>query len=463
MAATNTFTHHPAMPIPVPGGQPGTQAYLLSGTRFDLPLNYEPIKLIGKGAYGVVCSAKEKTHGVNVAIKKIPKAFHNLTDTKRTLREIKLLRHFNHENIISILDIFKPASKAAYEDIYLVSDLMDTDLSKIISSRQALSDDHCQYFLYQILRGLKYIHSANVLHRDLKPSNLLINGDCLLKIADFGLARLQEDQIPYMTEYVATRWYRAPEVILSWKMYSKSIDVWSVGCIFAEFFLRKPLFQGKNFIDQIKRITEIIGTPTDTDIDDLTNEDARKFARSLGTKPGLSFHKMFPTASPLAMDLLQRMLEFNPSRRITVEAALAHPYLSSLHDLRHEPTAHAVFDFDFERWQLNKETYQELIWREMLSFHPEALEEEKLHQQQEELAAQRMREREMELQALKEREALQQQQQQQQLHMLHQQELYRQQELLRQQELMRQQELLRQQQQQQQQSAFHPGGAGSGA
>jgi len=128
--------------------------------------------------------------GEKVAIKKINKAFEHLTDTKRTLREVKILRHFNHENVIRIRDILPPVAPDKFEDVYIVSELMDTDLHQIICSPQPLTDDHCQYFLYQILRALKYIHSAHVLHRDLKPSNLLLNGNCDLKVCDFGLARV---------------------------------------------------------------------------------------------------------------------------------------------------------------------------------------------------------------------------------------------------------------------------------
>ena len=150
---------------------------------------YSLIKPIGHGAYGVVISALNAETGDKVAIKKIPHAFDDIIDAKRILREIKLLRHFQHENIISVLDILPPPSVSEYEDVYIISDLMETDLHRIIYSRQPLSGDHVQYFMYQILRALKYMHSTNVLLRDLKPANLLLNSNCDLKICDFGLAR----------------------------------------------------------------------------------------------------------------------------------------------------------------------------------------------------------------------------------------------------------------------------------
>lgn len=155
----------------------------LSGT------NYRALSTIGCGAYGVVCSAVASRTNDSVAIKKIPNIFDNLILAKRTYREIKILKHFKHDNCISIVDLFVPAgqNEADFKNVYIVFDLMETDLHQIISSKQALTDEHIRYFLYQILRGLKYIHSANILHRDLKPSNLLVNENCDLKIGDFGL------------------------------------------------------------------------------------------------------------------------------------------------------------------------------------------------------------------------------------------------------------------------------------
>uniref|UniRef100_A0A7S3R9T4 Mitogen-activated protein kinase n=1 Tax=Dunaliella tertiolecta TaxID=3047 RepID=A0A7S3R9T4_DUNTE len=220
----------------------GKTAWVLWRTHFEIDEAYTPIKAIGKGAYGVVCSAKLKDKE-KVAIKKIGNAFENLTDARRTLREIKLLRHLRHENIIGIMDIMKPVSRDKFNDVYMVYELMDTDLHQIIRSSQPLTNEHFQYFIYQILRGLKYVHSANVLHRDLKPSNLLLNASCDLKICDFGLARTSTER-NFMTEYVVTRWYRAPELLLSCEHYTAAIDIWSVGCILAELLGRRCVCGG---------------------------------------------------------------------------------------------------------------------------------------------------------------------------------------------------------------------------
>lgn len=146
-----------------------------------------------------------------------------------------------------MVDLQVPESKRGYEDYYIITELMETDLHRVIYSRQDLSEDHTRYFIYQLLKGLHYMHSANVMHRDLKPSNLLCNKNCVLKICDLGLARGFEDEDENKTEYVVTRWYRAPEIILKASEYNKAIDVWSVGCIFAELLGRTPLFPGKVF------------------------------------------------------------------------------------------------------------------------------------------------------------------------------------------------------------------------
>ena len=183
--------------------------------------------------------------GVKVAIKKFSCPFQSLIHAKRTYREIKVLRHMDHENIIGILDIFTPQqSMENFQDVYMVTQLMDADLNRILKSQQ-LSDDHVKFLIYQILRGLKYIHSAGVIHRDLKPSNIAVNEDCELRILDFGLARMADNE---MTGYVATRWYRAPEIMLNWMHYNQAVDIWSVGCIMAKLLTSKTLFPGTNGI-----------------------------------------------------------------------------------------------------------------------------------------------------------------------------------------------------------------------
>ncbi|XP_043710988.1 mitogen-activated protein kinase 3-like isoform X2 [Telopea speciosissima] len=231
--------------------------YNIAGNLFEITSKYRPpIMQIGGGAYGRVCSVLDSETNEMVAIKKIPNAFDNQTNAKRTLREIKLLRRLDHENVIGIRDVIPPPVRSAFCDVYIATELMDIDLHKIIHSHQELSEDHRQYFLYQILRALKYIHSANVIHRDLKPSNFLLNEDCELKICDFGLARLTSEN-DFMTEYVVTRWYRAPELLLNSSCYTAAIDVWSVGCILMELVNRKTLFPGRDHMHQMHLLIEL--------------------------------------------------------------------------------------------------------------------------------------------------------------------------------------------------------------
>ncbi|XP_010544396.1 PREDICTED: mitogen-activated protein kinase 4-like [Tarenaya hassleriana] len=344
--------------------------YNVYGNLFEVSRKYvPPLRPIGRGAYGIVCAALNSENGEEVAIKKIGNAFDNIIDAKRTLREIKLLRHMDHENVIAIKDIIRPPQRENFNDVYIVSELMDTDLHQIIRSNQPLTDDHCRFFLYQLLRGLKYVHSANVLHRDLKPSNLLLNANCDLKIGDFGLARTKSET-DFMTEYVVTRWYRAPELLLNCSEYTAAIDIWSVGCILGEIMTREPLFPGKDYVHQLRLITELIGSPDETSLGFLRSDNARRYVRQLPQYPRQNFAARFPSMSPGAVDLLEKMLVFDPSRRITVDEALCHQYLGPLHDINEEPVCGRPFSFDFEQPSLTEENIKELIYRESVKFNP---------------------------------------------------------------------------------------------
>ena len=355
-------------------------SFSVSGTKFTVTRNYELIKPIGQGAYGVVISALNKITNQKVAIKKVTKAFEDLVDAKRILRELCLLRHFSHENVLSVVDIIRPTSARNFEDVYLVSDLMETDLHRVIYSRQKLSDEHVQYFLYQLLRGLKYLHSANVLHRDLKPSNLLVNANCDLKICDFGLSRGmdQENQNDTsaeagdMTEYVVTRWYRAPEIMLACKQYGPAIDMWSVGCIFGELMNRKPLFPGNDYIHQLKIICDCLGSPAESELGFITSSKARRFMEGMRKKKKVPWREVFPKyENSGAFQMLEDVLKFDPRARLSVEQALSHPYLESLHHPDDEPTCDEPFEFHFDdNTELKKRRLQELMYAQSLHFHP---------------------------------------------------------------------------------------------
>ncbi|XP_073943679.1 mitogen-activated protein kinase rl [Choristoneura fumiferana] len=344
-------------------------AEIVRGQVFEVGPRYVNLQYIGEGAYGMVVSAFDNVKKTKVAIKKIS-PFEHQTYCQRTLREIKILTRFKHENIIDIRDILRADSIDQMRDVYIVQCLMETDLYKLLKT-QKLSNDHICYFLYQILRGLKYIHSANVLHRDLKPSNLLLNTTCDLKICDFGLARVADpdhDHTGFLTEYVATRWYRAPEIMLNSKGYTKSIDIWSVGCILAEMLSNRPIFPGKHYLDQLNHILGVLGSPSQDDLDCIINEKARGYLESLPFKPRVPWVDLFPGADARALDLLHRMLTFNPHKRITVEESLAHPYLEQYYDPNDEPVAEEPFRFAMELDDLPKETLKKYIFEETLLF-----------------------------------------------------------------------------------------------
>ncbi|XBJ07848.1 hypothetical protein VPH35_013300 [Triticum aestivum] len=342
---------------------------------------YKIEEVIGKGSYGVVCSALDTHTGEKVAIKKINDIFEHVSDATRILREIKLLRLLRHPDIVEIKHILLPPSRREFKDIYVVFELMESDLHQVIKANDDLTPEHYQFFLYQLLRGLKYIHTANVFHRDLKPKNILANADCKLKICDFGLARVAISDTPtaiFWTDYIATRWYRAPELCGSFfSKYTPAIDIWSIGCIFAELLTGKPLFPGKNVVHQLDIITDLLGTPAPETIARIRNEKARRYLSSMRRKKPVPFTQKFPNADPLALNLLERMLAFDPKDRPSAEEALADLYFKNIASVDREPSAQPItkLEFEFERRRITKDDIRELIYREILEYHPNMLRE----------------------------------------------------------------------------------------
>ncbi|XP_013792929.2 mitogen-activated protein kinase 15-like, partial [Limulus polyphemus] len=225
---------------------------------------YDVKKRLGKGAYGIVWKAVDAKTNQMVAVKKIFDAFRNQTDAQRTFREIWFLQKFKtHPNIIALLDVIKAENNC---DIYLVFEFMDTDLHRAIKKGMFGRDHQIRFITYQLLCALKYLHTAQVIHRDLKPSNILLDTEGRAKLADFGLARsvLQcqlDDCDPALTEYVATRWYRAPEILLGVKQYTEVVDIWSLGCLLGEMILGAPLFPGTSTVNQLECIMAALPHP----------------------------------------------------------------------------------------------------------------------------------------------------------------------------------------------------------
>lgn len=301
---------------------------------------YDVGQRVGKGAYGIVWKAVDKKTRITVALKKIFDAFQNSTDAQRTYREIMFLQELNrehHENIIRLINVLKADND---KDIYLVFDYMEINLHAVIRAN-ILEEVHKRYILYQIVNALTYMHSGELLHRDMKPSNVLLNSDCHVKLCDFGLARsvtdIEDDKSVVMTDYVATRWYRAPEILLGSTKYTKAVDMWSIGCILAELLAGKPLFPGSSTLNQLERIIAVCGFPSQDDIASVRS----KFAQTMldgsakdqkKCKPQLvDMFQDQPDVPKEAIDLLQKLLVFNPTKRITAEKAMKHPYLSQFY------------------------------------------------------------------------------------------------------------------------------------
>lgn len=374
------------------------------------PPELRPVRQLGRGAYGTVFLCEDKVSGAQVAVKHVR---HAAGHGKSMLREIRLLARLHHENLLHLLD-FAAVPSPTFEDIYLVLPYMPADLHKVIQSRQGLTEKHVQVIFVQILRALEHLHATGVAHRDLKPANILLTSDCKLKVCDFGLARgdmfaaaeplgTRGDKAPgsprsagacgaddVLTEYVVTRWYRAPEVMLLPKQYTSAVDIWSAGCVLGEVLGRRPLFPGKNHIDMICRVAKVIGTPAEEELLWLPRDsDAHTFMCNVCPKcEGLALDTLYPRASAPCLDLLGALLQWDPSSRPTAADALGHAYLCSYRRETTTPPAEEAcggvrasgerppepFDWSFDVFVPTSCAVKERLYIECARFHPEILE-----------------------------------------------------------------------------------------
>ena len=404
---------------------------------WEIGEDYEITKIIGKGSYGDVAEAIHKKTGKKVAIKRIYRVFEDLVDCKRIVREITILKKTKHPNIVGLFDIVEPKDLTTFDTLYLVMEYCQSDAKKLVKSATHLQMPHIQLLMYNLLCGVRYIHSAEVIHRDLKPANILLNEDCTVKICDFGLARSVagvettfkslikseasaepaktttspieksaamkpgeklEDQKKKeihkqlvrtkdarknmkreLTGHVVTRWYRAPELILLEKDYGPAIDIWSAGCIFGEllsmmkehaptYLDRKPLFPGSSCFplspdhkaekkhgfphsstDQLNVIFDIIGTPSEEERSFVTDAKALEYMKTFTTRPRVDFKELYPSAGKDAIDLINKMLVFNPYFRIAVQEAMAHPFFDGTRDKAKEILASEPIVLAFEK------------------------------------------------------------------------------------------------------------------
>mmetsp|Transcript_72024 Transcript_72024/g.168674 ORF Transcript_72024/g.168674 Transcript_72024/m.168674 type:complete len:458 (-) Transcript_72024:55-1428(-) len=330
---------------------------------------YEIVQKLGRGAYGIVWKAIDKKTREVVALKKCFDAFQNATDAQRTFREIMFLQELNgHENIVRLLNVLKADND---QDIYLICDYMESDLHAVIRAN-ILEEIHKQYIIYQLLKSLKFMHSGQMLHRDIKPSNILLNSDCQVKVCDFGLARSvvqQQDnaQNPVLTDYVATRWYRAPEILLGSTSYTKGVDLWSVGCILGELLSGKPIFPGTSTMNQLDRIMEVTGRPNSEDVEAIRSPFAATMLESLPMSRPRPLSEMFPSASVEALDLLRLCLQFNPNKRVSAKEALRHPYVVQFHNPEDEFDCDRTIRIPIDdNTKLTVQDYRDRLYNEVL-------------------------------------------------------------------------------------------------
>jgi serine/threonine protein kinase len=350
-----------------PEGEPlsMSQATVLNETRD----RYLVTSTIGLGAYAAVFEAVDVQTRESVAVKCTTRLFETPIDTKRVFRELRILRLLDHPQMPKLLDIYLNPHPDCFEMVLLVIERMETDLTGVMRQNEELLVDHRQWFVWQILKGLKYIHSRNIMHRDLKPANILLNASCELKICDFGLARVTDphtDEV--LSEYVATRWYRAPEILFLYPHYSCAVDLWALGATLAELITRRPLFPGTSYMDQIEKIAAILGTPTEADLADCVNERALLFVSELQPRPPVPFELLFPDSPPVERDFLAGLLKWNPAERMTADQALAHPYVADLRVPEEELTGEPIGQFEFETQDATCESLAEGIRREVADF-----------------------------------------------------------------------------------------------
>ncbi|CAM9762716.1 unnamed protein product [Chrysoparadoxa australica] len=298
---------------------------------------FEICQKLGKGAYGIVWKAVEKRSRGVVALKKCFDAFRNATDAQRTFREVMYLQALSgHDNLIRLQHVIKAENG---RDIYLTFDHMETDLHAVIRAK-ILEGIHKKYITYQLIKALKFMHSAELLHRDIKPSNLLLNSDCHVKLCDFGLCRsvaAAAGPQPHLTDYVATRWYRAPEILLGSSRYTKGVDMWAVGCIVAEMISGRPLFPGTSTMNQLEKILETTGKPSPEDLAAIQSAFAATMLESMPPVKQVTLADMLPNTEAQALDLMMQCLVFNPDKRISALDALKHPYVAEFHTPEEEP------------------------------------------------------------------------------------------------------------------------------
>ncbi|KAL6098002.1 cilk1 [Pungitius sinensis] len=299
---------------------------------------YTTLKQLGDGTYGSVLMGRSNESGELVAIKRMKRKFYSWEECMN-LREVKSLKKLNHANVVKLKEVIREN-----DHLYFVFEYMKENLYQLMKDRKRLFPESViRNIGFQILQGLSFIHKHGFFHRDMKPENLLCMGPELVKIADFGLAREIRSKPPY-TDYVSTRWYRAPEVLLRSSTYSSPIDLWAVGCIMAELYTLRPLFPGNSEVDEIFKICQVLGTVKKTDWSEghqLASAMNFRFPQCVPTH----LKTLIPNASNEAIALMRDLLQWDPKKRPTAVQTLRYPYFQVGQILGPRPQSQEVKNF----------------------------------------------------------------------------------------------------------------------
>ena len=291
---------------------------------------YQVVAHLGKGAYGTVVSARDRRTGKACAIKRIHDVFSLKDDAIKTLRELHFLRVFRHPNVVSLRHALVPENAEEFNDVFLVTELMETDLERLIRSKTELEDCHTRWIMYQLLRALTYMHGAGVSHRDVKPANILVDHRCNLKLCDLGMSRPDFPREPgvsvFWTNYVATRWYRSPELLCSRYCceFTTQVDIWAAGCIMGELMERRPMFPGCNAHHQLHLITLYCGTPSRQTLDRICSLNMRKYLMHQIPRPAPDVSSKCAYCSDEYLSLLRGLLTFDPHDRLDAASSCQH-------------------------------------------------------------------------------------------------------------------------------------------
>ncbi|KAL3274321.1 hypothetical protein HHI36_015722 [Cryptolaemus montrouzieri] len=285
---------------------------------------YEHVMLVGEGSYGVVMKCRHKELDQMVAIKKFLETEEDATIRKMALREIRMLRRLKHENLVAIIEVFRYRKR-----FYLVFEYLNgTILDELERMDGGLGEERCRERLYQIIRAISYCHSNQIIHRDVKPENVLVSSNGVVKLCDFGFARLATNTNEPLTDYVATRWYRAPELLVGDQNYGTGVDIWAIGCLFAEMLTGDPLFPGESDIDQLFLIVKMLGKPCPKHQQLMSKNSALRGIKAASPHPTDTLQRNFSDWPQLSLNILGSCLKMDPSQRASSEDLLRHNYFS---------------------------------------------------------------------------------------------------------------------------------------